>query len=124
MTRFWITLNQAVDFVLSSLELMEGGEIFVPKIPSMTTSDLAGVLAPGIKQEITGVRPGEKIHETMITVDDARNTRELADRYIVYPSFRSPASTQGNPVGEDFVYSSDSNPEQISPETLVKMIEE
>src|SRR5690606_23527262 len=74
MTRFWITLDQGVDFVLSSLDVMRGGEIFVPKIPSMRVVDLASAMAPGLKQEVVGIRPGEKLHEMMISADDARTT--------------------------------------------------
>ena len=87
MTRFWITLQQGVDFVLSSLALMRGGEIFVPKIPSMKIIDLAKAMAPGWRIEIVGIRPGEKLHEMMITADDARSTLELDDRYVIEPAF-------------------------------------
>ncbi|HEY8190802.1 MAG TPA: UDP-N-acetylglucosamine 4,6-dehydratase (inverting), partial [Alphaproteobacteria bacterium] len=77
MTRFWITLQQGVNFVLSSIEMMYGGEIFVPRIPSMKVSDVAEVLAPGIKHEIVGIRPGEKLHEVMVPEDDGRRTLKL-----------------------------------------------
>src|SRR3546814_14306225 len=87
MTRFWITIQQGVDFVLSCLSLMKGGEIFVPKIPSMKITDLARYMAPDLPQRIVGIRPGEKIHETLITDDDARSTYELADRYMILPEF-------------------------------------
>ena len=80
MTRFWITLQQGVDFVLSCLDMMRGGEIFIPKIPSMKISDLAEALAPDITQKIVGIRPGEKLHEVMVAEDDARNTVEFQDR--------------------------------------------
>ena len=121
MTRFWITLDQGVDFVLSCLELMQGGEIFVPKIPSMKTTDLVTALAPGVKQETTGIRPGEKIHETMITVDDARNTIDMGDRYLIYPAFGSAPEHKGKPVADGFSYASDSNTEQVSPKLLLQM---
>jgi UDP-N-acetylglucosamine 4,6-dehydratase len=121
MTRFWITLDQGVDFVLSCLELMQGGEIFVPKIPSMKTTDLVTALAPAVKQVTTGIRPGEKIHETMITVDDARNTIDMGDRYIIYPAFGSSPEHKGKPVADGFSYASDSNPEQVSPKLLLQM---
>jgi UDP-N-acetylglucosamine 4,6-dehydratase len=85
MTRFWITLDQGIDFVVSSLGMMQGGEIFVPKIPSMKIVDLASSLAPHLPHLEVGVRPGEKIHEVMITEDDARATIELADRYVICP---------------------------------------
>src|SRR3546814_17390304 len=87
MTRFWITIQQGVDFVLSCLSLMKGGEIFVPKIPSMKITDLARYMAPDLPQRIVGIRPGEKIHETLITDDDARSPYELADRYMLLPEF-------------------------------------
>ena len=121
MTRFWITLDQGVDFVLSCLELMQGGEIFVPKIPSMKTTDLVTALAPGVKQVTTGIRPGEKIHETMITVDDARNTIDMGDRYLIYPAFGSAPEHKGKPVADGFSYASDSNTEQVSPKLLLQM---
>ncbi|MDO9245580.1 MAG: UDP-N-acetylglucosamine 4,6-dehydratase (inverting), partial [Phenylobacterium sp.] len=87
MTRFWITLNQGVDFVLSSLSLMRGGEIFVPKIPSMKMTALAEAMAPGVPIKVIGIRPGEKLHEMMISVDDARTTVDLGDRYAIEPAF-------------------------------------
>src|SRR3546814_6445042 len=87
MTRFWITLQQGVNFVLSSMELMHGGEIFVPKIPSMKMVDVAACIGPGLPQEVVGIRPGEKLHEVMVPEDDARNAVEIDDRYIVLPAF-------------------------------------
>ena len=88
MTRFWITLEQGVAFVLSSLALMRGGEIFVPKIPSMKIVDLAHAVAPGLPHEIVGIRPGEKLHEVMITEDDAHMTVQFDDRYAICPAMR------------------------------------
>jgi UDP-N-acetylglucosamine 4,6-dehydratase len=121
MTRFWITLPVAVDFVASSMEQMIGGEIFIPKIPSMKVTDLAEAIAPGIPHEIVGIRPGEKLHEVMITEDDARNTVELQDRYIIEPSFgafdRSKAS-QGKPVDENFRYTSNTNTQWLDAKAL------
>ncbi len=103
MTRFWITLDQGVDFVLSSLEMMRGGEIFVPKIGSMTMTEVANALAPGMPHRIVGIRPGEKLHEMMISADDARMTAELGDRYVIEPAFveypRLPFSADGGPRG-------------------------
>ncbi len=87
MTRFWITLRQGAEFVLSSLKLMQGGEIYVPKLPSMRLVDLARSMAPDLPQTIVGIRPGEKLHEVMITEDDARSTIELDDRYVIQPQF-------------------------------------
>ena len=85
MTRFWISIDQGVNFVISSLSMMTGGEIFVPKIPSAKVIDIAKVMAPKISQKIIGIRTGEKLHEIMITQDDARNTIALNDRYIIMP---------------------------------------
>ena len=118
MTRFWITLQQGVDFVLSSTELMRGGEIFVPKIPSTTITDVARLVGPLLKQHTVGVRPGEKLHETMIPADDSRWTVELEDRYVILASFAAAAreaylNRGAKPVSEGFQYSSDSNPERL-----------
>ena len=87
MTRFWISLDQGVDFVLSCLEMTRGGEVFVPKIGSMSMPDVAAALAPGLPTRTIGIRPGEKLHETMVSADDARMTTELADRYVIEPEF-------------------------------------
>lgn len=118
MTRFWITLQQGVSFVLSSLSMMVGGEIFVPKVPSMALTDLARVVAPQLKHEIVGIRPGEKLHEVLITEDDARSTIELHDRYVICPP--TPGSVEqrakalgGKLVAEGFRYSSDGNSEWL-----------
>lgn len=118
MTRFWITLRQGVDFVFSSLAMMSGGEIFVPKIPSMKIVDIARTLAPDLKHDYIGIRPGEKLHETMITVDDARSTLELPDRYIIEPvlAFWTSGHLAGSGatrVGEGFEYSSNRNSEWL-----------
>ena len=126
MTRFWITLEQSVKFVLQSLELMVGGEIFVPKIPSMNIIDLAKTICPGCKTEIVGIRQGEKLHEVMITRDDARNTVEFNDYYVIKSTFRyfeRRFSEEGcKPVNEDFEYNSKTNPWQLSIDELKKMI--
>ena len=126
MTRFWITLPMAVDFVASSTEAMSGGEIFIPKIPSMKITELAEAIAPGIPHTVVGIRPGEKLHEVMITEDDARNTVEMPDRYVIQPSFgywSRPADDPGTkPVAENFRYSSDNNTQWIDAATLRKLI--
>ena len=127
MTRFWITLRQGVDFVTSSLALMHGGEIFVPKIPSMKLSDLASAIAPGLAQETIGIRPGEKLHEVMITADDARLTVELDDRYVIAPAFPFWSGDHlqisgARPVSEGFSYSSDGNKEWLGAEALNDML--
>jgi UDP-N-acetylglucosamine 4,6-dehydratase len=126
MTRFWITLPVAVDFVAWCIETMAGGEIFVPKIPSMKVVDLASAIAPDVHQEIVGIRPGEKLHEVMITEDDARNTVELPGCYIIQPSFggwgQSEASKAAKPVAENFRYASDNNTSWLDVGTLRSMM--
>lgn len=129
MTRFWITLGQGVDFVLSSLEIMSGGEIFIPKIPSMKITDFAAAIAPDLPQEIVGIRPGEKLHETMITSDDARTTLELEDRYIIEPSLAfwsnaHLADHDARPVPDGFEYASDRNDEWLDAGGLHRLMEE
>jgi UDP-N-acetylglucosamine 4,6-dehydratase len=129
MTRFWITLTQGVNFVLSSMALMRGGEIFVPKIPSMKMTELARSLAPHLAQKVVGVRPGEKVHEVMITGDDARQTLELDDRYVILPYFfdniREEYRKAGaSAVGEGFAYASDTNVERLDARALQAMLEE
>ena len=119
MTRFWVTIEQGVDFVLSSLEMMQGGEIYIPKIPSMRMIDLADAIAPGIAKKVIGIRPGEKLHEVMITEDDASNTLEYSDRYMIQPAFdfwgRKPVpGTDAKPVEDRFIYSSETNKETLS----------
>jgi len=110
MTRFWITLQQGVDFVLSSLASMRGGELFVPKIPSMRVTDLAKAIAPDARIEIVGIRPGEKLHEEMISLDDARRTH-IGDRYVIQPEFGwwGSGHLDGTPLPEGFAYTSDRN---------------
>ena len=126
MTRFWITLQHGVDFVLSCLDMMRGGEIFIPKIPSMTMPDLAEAMAPGIRQKIIGIRPGEKLHEVMITEDDARNTVEFPDRYVIEPSpvaWTDHVLRDGaNPVEDGFRYSSDNNHDWLDADGLRELI--
>ena len=127
MTRFWITLEQGVNFVLACLKKMVGGELFVPKLPSMNIMDLAKVIAPECKTEIIGIRPGEKLHELMITKDDARRTLEFKDHYMIQPDFyfwkRRYNHNAGKPVPEDFEYSSDNNPQKLSLTEMRKIID-
>ena len=85
MTRFWITLDDAVEFVLSCISLVRGGETFVPKIPSMRVVDIAEALAPGVERRVVGIRPGEKLHEVLVTEDEARHCYDLEDRYVILP---------------------------------------
>jgi len=129
MTRFWITLQQGVNFVITSLSLMYGGEIFVPKIPSMRISDLAKALAPGLPVKIVGIRPGEKLHEVMITEDDSRQTLELDDRYVIEPAFAwwqrdRYDATGAMPVADGFRFSSESNGDWLDAARLKALIEE
>jgi UDP-N-acetylglucosamine 4,6-dehydratase len=127
MTRFWITLEQAVDFVLRAFEEMAGGELFVPKIPSMKVVDLARALAPEAQLDLVGIRPGEKLHEEMISVHDARRARDLGWCYALYPDvewWSAPDEPVGKPVPEDFCYSSDHNTEWLGVEELRKISED
>jgi UDP-N-acetylglucosamine 4,6-dehydratase/5-epimerase len=113
MTRFWITIEQGVKFVLDSLERMVGGELFVPKLPSMNIMDLAKAIDPACKTGIIGIRPGEKIHEVMIPLDDARKTVELERYYIIQPDFpfwEKRNNLGGKPVDDNFDYNSGTNP--------------
>jgi UDP-N-acetylglucosamine 4,6-dehydratase len=111
MTRFWISIDQAVGFVLSSLELMTGGELYVPKIPSMRITDLAMAVAPNAILEEIGMRPGEKLHEEMISADDSRRTVVLSDRYVVTPVVAEwgYVAPQGESAEEGIAYKSDTN---------------
>ncbi|MCL5966105.1 MAG: UDP-N-acetylglucosamine 4,6-dehydratase (inverting) [Deltaproteobacteria bacterium] len=126
MTRFWITIEQGVNFVLSCLERMVGGELFVPKLPSMNIMDLAEAIAPGCSTRIVGIRPGEKLHEVMIPRDDARTTIEFGDHYIIQPDFpfwgRRFSNNGGKPVAEDFEYNSGTNPWKLSIDRMRSMI--
>ncbi len=127
MTRFWITLEQGVDFVLSSFSLMQGGEISVPKIASMKMLDLAQTMAPHLATREVGIRPGEKLHEVMITEDEARSALELPDRYIIRPTLYGEqrhyhAEEKGVPDG--FRYASDNNPEWLDAGGLQAMLDQ
>ena len=120
MTRFWITLQQGVEFVLSSLQLMRGGEVFVPKIPSMRVTDLARAIAPEATLEYVGIRTGEKLHEEMISIDDARRTIDIGDRYVIQPEFGwwGNDHLEGASVPEGFAYTSDKNEAWLDVEGL------
>lgn len=125
MTRFWITLDESVQFVLDSLEILQGGEIFVPKIPSFSIVDVANVIAPGIPTEIIGIRPGEKLHEVMITEDDSHNTVEFDNFYaILSPGIQANSNNYKNatkvPVG--FRYSSENNLNWFTTESFKEML--
>jgi UDP-N-acetylglucosamine 4,6-dehydratase len=131
MTRFWITLQQGVDFVLKNFQRMQGGEIFIPKIPSMKILDLAEALAPGIPTKVIGIRPGEKLHEVMCPKDDYHLTLEFSDHYVITPTIQfsnqvdfhwNALAEKGVPVPEGFEYSSDQNTEWLSPVQLLEML--
>jgi UDP-N-acetylglucosamine 4,6-dehydratase/5-epimerase len=127
MTRFWITLIQGVEFVLQCLDHMDGGEIFVPKIPSMNIMDLAKVVAPECGHRIVGIRPGEKLHEVMIPEDDARRTLEFDRYFAILPSLDkrdTPAHREGRPCPDGFRYGSDNNPDWLSVDGLRTMLED
>ena len=127
MTRFWITLPEAVEFVLTCMDLVQGGETFVPKIPSMRVMDLVGAVAPGCKVTMTGIRPGEKLHEVMVPSDESRLTLELKDHYVLEPAFpwwsEKPLKMSGaRRVAEGFEYRSDNNPDLLSGAPLRKFL--
>jgi UDP-N-acetylglucosamine 4,6-dehydratase len=126
MTRFWITLDQGVRFVIQCIEGMHGGEIFVPKIPSMKLVDMAQALAPGCETCYVGIRPGEKVHEVLISEDEARNTVELDDMFVIQPAH--PWWKQGNwkdarPLPEGFRYASDNNPQWMESSELLNLVQ-
>lgn len=126
MTRFWITLEQGVKFVLESLEHMGGGEIFIPKIPSMRVTDLARCIGPHCRLEVVGIRNGEKLHEVMVPEADARQAVELPDRFVIVPQFDFETSRDwdvaGQPCPEGFRYGSDTNDRWLSQEDLAVMV--
>ncbi|MBX7148448.1 UDP-N-acetylglucosamine 4,6-dehydratase (inverting) [bacterium] len=134
MTRFVITLDQGVHFVLKSIENMAGGELFVPKIPSVKVTDIAKVIAPECKVKIIGIRPGEKLHEAMITTDDARNTLEYDDHFVIQPQFpwwnynrlntKSMNEKPPKQCQEGFSYTSDNNTWWLKEAEIKKMIQE
>jgi len=122
MSRFWITLTQGVEFVLKNFKRMQGGEIFVPKIPSMKITDLAHAVAPNIPIEFIGIRPGEKLHEVMVPRDDSHLTLEFHDHYVIRPTiqFTHKADFAKNEIG--FEYSSETNANWLDAKGLMKMI--
>jgi len=123
MTRFWITLERGVNFVLDCLKIMQGGEIFVPKIPSMRIFDLAKAVAPECKYKITGIRPGEKLHEVLIPEDESHNTYESKNKFVILTPFQNRKNYRNCKLVKDgFRYSSDTNTEWISVKGLRKML--
>jgi UDP-N-acetylglucosamine 4,6-dehydratase len=121
MTRFWITLDQGVELVVRGLDRMRGGEIFVPKIPSMRVMDLAEAVAPGCRVEFTGIRPGEKLHEVLISDDESRQAVELPDMFVIepiLPSWGYQAWGEGQPLPGGYRYASDTNPHVLNPDEM------
>ncbi len=131
MTRFWISLEQGVRFVIRCIEQMYGGEVFVPKIPSMAMMDLARAIAPHARIEFTGIRQGEKLHEVLISEDEARNTVEMADMYVVMPALSMNVKSKplgrdweacGTPLPDGFRYASNTNSNWLTIEQIQEMV--
>jgi UDP-N-acetylglucosamine 4,6-dehydratase len=126
MTRFWLSIEEGVQFVISCIEKMQGGEVFVPKIPSMKVVDLARVIAPKAELQFVGIRPGEKLHEVLISEDEARNAVEREQMYIVKPPetlWERALNYKGADLGEGFRYSSDKNPLWLDMPGIQKLVE-
>ncbi len=133
MTRFWITLDEAVNFVIECAQVSQGGEVFVPKLPSVRIVDIAEAIAPGEPIEVLGVREGEKIHELMVSMDDSRHTLDFGNYFIIVPEFtfqdkallnRFLGERKHATLSEGFVYSSDNNPQWLSTEDIQKQIKQ
>ncbi|MCE8540161.1 UDP-N-acetylglucosamine 4,6-dehydratase (inverting) [Ruegeria pomeroyi] len=132
MTRFWITLDQGVDFVLKSFERMWGGEIFVPRIPSTKITDLATAMAPGLEQRVVGIRPGEKLHEVMCPEEDAHQTYQFDEFFSIIPTIKftdldvdfsvTRLGEKGTPTGPDFEYNSGTNPVFLNQEEIIDLL--
>ena len=125
MTRFWLTLEQGVKFVIRCLEQMQGGEIFVPKIPSMRLLDLAETIAPGCQIEYIGIRPGEKLHEVLVSEDESRQTVETEDMFVIQPAhpwWKAENWVNAKPLAEGFRYSSDTNEHWLTRRELEELV--
>jgi UDP-N-acetylglucosamine 4,6-dehydratase len=124
MTRFWITLEQGVRFVMDSLAAMHGGELFVPKIPSMRVIDLARAMAPTARLQMVGIRPGEKLHEEMIAASDARRTVDMGTYFVIQPEMDwwPELRLDGSPVDDGFAYASDANTDWLTVDQLREMV--
>jgi len=125
MTRFWMTIGQGVKFVLECIERMIGGEVFIPKVPSMKVIDLAKFIGPDCEFKETGIRPGEKIHESLLSVDEVRNTLEFTDSYIIRSLFTDRKKSyliEGKPLDPGFEYRSDTNKKWLTRRELSAMI--
>jgi UDP-N-acetylglucosamine 4,6-dehydratase len=127
MTRFWLSLDQGVDFTIRCIEQMQGGEVFVPKIPSMRITDLAKAIAPDAEIDFIGIRPGEKLHEVLISEDEARHTIELADMFVVEPTgalwFGHDWRNKGKPLDEGFCYASDNNSDWLNEGQIKEIVQ-
>lgn len=127
MTRFWITLGQAVELVLYGLQYMSGGEVFIPKIPSMRVVNLADAMAPGMPRDLIGIRAGEKLHEVLLTADESRHAIDAGEVYVVLPEHpwwsQHPNWIEGKPLDEGFLYASDTNDSWVSPEQLKALLQ-
>jgi UDP-N-acetylglucosamine 4,6-dehydratase len=126
MTRFWLTLEQAVDFVIRCAGLMQGGEIFVPRIPSMRIMDLVEAIAAGCEVGFSGIRPGEKLNEVLISHDEARHTVAQQDMFAIYPEMPSWGETrrvEGKKLPEGFAFTSDANEQWLSIGELRRIVE-
>ncbi len=127
MTRFWMTLEQAVDVVVRSLGLMKGGEVFVPRIPSMRVIDIVRAIAPDCRIEYTGIRPGEKLHEVLISFDEARHTVATDDLFVIEPQYSGWGRTErvhGQPTPAGFTFTSDTNERWLSEDELLRLVGE
>ncbi len=126
MTRFWLTLEQGVRFVIRCAEQMRGGEVFVPKIPSTRIVDLARVIAPQAELEVVGIRPGEKLHEVLVHEDEARTTVEREDMFIIKPTvalWQRDLEYEGTPLPDGYRYSSDTNPYWLTIEQIHAIVD-
>lgn len=127
MTRFWITLDEGVRFVISSIENMHGGEIFVPKIPSMNIVSLAEAVAPDCEMQTIGIRPGEKLHEVLLSEDEAHHSIEFDDKYVIqpmHPWWKTDSTPDGATLPDGFRYASNTNPKELSVEELRELMEQ
>lgn len=126
MTRFWLSLEQGVRFVLKSIELMQGGEVFVPKLPSTTITDLARAMAPEAELDVIGIRPGEKLHEVLISEDEARTAVELDDMYVLQPAqgpwFVRSWDGKGKPLPDGFHYASNENDQVLNVSEIQEIV--
>jgi UDP-N-acetylglucosamine 4,6-dehydratase len=126
MTRFWLSIEQGVRFTIRCIEQMHGGEVFVPKIPSMRVVDVAKAVAPGAEVELIGIRPGEKMHEVLVSEDEARHTVELEDMFVVEPPgvlwFGHDWHEKGKPLPEGFEYTSDQNQQSMTVDEILELV--